>query len=156
MKTTSFLRIVPFTAAALGLSLASANAKAPSGRYVIAGQNQQQTVYDTKTRLTWERGFATPLTADAAKERCATLGATLGGSGWRVPTVKELYTIVDLSPMLGRGGDVLIDVQAFGDTPAGTFWTTTPPQSLALFQCVNFGTARNGCNPETNLLRCVR
>jgi hypothetical protein len=150
MKTSTFLRTISLSAAALGFSLATAHADAPAGRFVIGAQGQQETVFDTKTHLTWERTHSDPLTASAAKQRCAAFGP-----GWRVPTVKELYTIVDFS-VTGRHGDPLIDERVFGDTPPATYWTTLPPQSLQQFQCVSFFDGTNGCNPEMNLTRCVR
>jgi formylglycine-generating enzyme required for sulfatase activity len=72
----------------------SADANAPLGRYTTSGG----TVYDTKTKLTWQQ--AAPATTYAwadAKTYCAsaTVSSALGGSGWRLPTVKELQTLVD-------------------------------------------------------------
>jgi hypothetical protein len=130
------------------LSLASADASAPKGRYVI----QQQTVFDTKARLTWERSSSDLLTVDGAKARCAKLGATVGGTGWRLPTIKELFTIVDFS--VAPPGP-LIDAEAFPQTPPDIFWTTIPGITLPV-QCVNFASGRNGCSPELNASRCVR
>jgi hypothetical protein len=152
MKTTTGWRIISFTAAALLLSLATAHARAPSGRYVIGGQGQQQTVFDTKTRLTWERSVGDPLTRQAAQDRCAGLGATLGGAGWRLPTIKELYTIMDFSVV---NPTTLIDADAFPQTPPAPFWTTAPGNTQ-LYQCVSFFDGRNGCFFDLNVSRCVR
>jgi hypothetical protein len=140
-------RILSLAAAALALSVASADAKAPAGRYVVSAQ----TVLDTKTNLTWERSFTDLLTFEGASDRCAKLGATLGGS-WRLPTVKELFTIVDYTtPQPG----ILIDTDAFGPGGDGVYWTTKPNGTEPI-QCVNFFSGRNGCEPDLNLSRCVR
>src|SRR5437868_4121788 len=60
------------------------NADAPPGRYVISNG----TVYDTKTKLQWQQSAASSMyTFAAAKAFCS--------GNWRLPTVKELLTIVD-------------------------------------------------------------
>jgi len=68
---------------------------APSGRYTINGS----TVYDPRTHLTWAQAGVYSATYANAKADCASasLSAALGGSGWRVPTIKELLTIFDYS-----------------------------------------------------------
>ena len=66
----------------------SADANAPAGRYTTSSG----TVYDTKTKLTWQQAVAPGTYAWAgAKAYCA--GLNLGGTGWRLPTIKELQTI---------------------------------------------------------------
>jgi hypothetical protein len=127
----------------LVLSVASADAKAPAGRYVVGAT----TVFDTKTKLTWERSWTDLLTYEGASDRCAKLGG-----GWRLPTVKELFTIVDYTaPQPG----VLIDTDAFGPGGDGNFWSTVPNGTEPI-QCVSFLSGRNGCSPDQNLSRCVR
>jgi hypothetical protein len=55
-----------------------------------------------------------------AKAYCASL--SLGGvSGWRLPAVMELRTIVDLTRTSPS-----IDVAAFPGTPSEHFWTSSP------------------------------
>jgi hypothetical protein len=157
IKTTTILSL---SVAALLLGLPLAKANAPAGRYEISAQ----TVFDTKTKLTWERMVDDTLilTADGSKERCSKLGATLGGSGWRLPTVKELYTLVDhnapFDPMDPFGvGSVQIDPVAFPKTTPGQYWGTT---SATTFMCVDFSRGTIDCNnsapPEINSSRCVR
>jgi hypothetical protein len=89
------------------------DANAPPGRYVIANG----TVYDTFTRLTWQQAQApSSYSLPAAISYCATL--SLAGSGWRVPTVKELVTIMDTP-----GGST--DTVAFPATTQSFFRTST-------------------------------
>jgi hypothetical protein len=95
--------------------IASASADAPPGRYVIANG----TVYDTKTKLTWQQA------PSASKYFLADAKAYCSGT-WRLPTVKELLTIVDDS-RINASGMPAIDPVAFPGTPAYGFWSSTPP-----------------------------
>src|SRR4051812_45424482 len=94
-------------------------AAAPPGRYTASSG----TVLDTKTRLVWQQPFApSAMTWAAAKSYCAGLGTTLGGSGWRLPTIKELQTLVDVSVATGPS----IDANYFPNAGTGNFWSATP------------------------------
>ena len=67
-------------------------AEAPGGRYVV----EEGTVTDTRTRLTWQRSpDLTPRGWTLAAPYCSDLD--LNGKGWRLPSVKELLTLVDES-----------------------------------------------------------
>ena len=73
-----------------------AGAEASPTRYTVAGG----TVHDNNTKLTWQ--LTPPSTTFAwpdAQVFCAStaVSGALGGSAWRVPTVKELLTLVDFS-----------------------------------------------------------
>jgi hypothetical protein len=123
-------------------------ADAKPGRYVI----KTETVYDTKTKLTWQQSPATsPFSHSDAGAYCA--GLTVGGLDWRLPSVKELETLVDESRT-----NPAIDKTAFPDTPGKFFWTSS---SVASFpdQAWTVDFNRGGCNffPVTSmeLVRCV-
>lgn len=112
-------------AAGLLLLLAAprwASGDAPVGRYVIPGDG---TVYDTKTKLTWQRTAAAAVQWYPARQACADL-TTLPGTGWRLPTIKELQTLIDFS----RTASPYIDAVAFPNMPAtgngAVFWSATP------------------------------
>ena len=78
----------------------SVDASAPAGRFTVAGGS----VTDNKTKLIWQQ--ATPQTMyswSEAKTYCACGGPGLAGVGWRLPTVRELQTLVDPSRMAIRG-----------------------------------------------------
>ena len=93
-------------------------ANAPAGRYTISGG----TVLDTKTKLTWQQAVpAATMTWVDATNYCRDLGTTLGGTGWRLPTVKELLSLVDYS----QTTNPLIDSNAFPATPTNFFWSST-------------------------------
>jgi|WetSurMetagenome_2_1015567.scaffolds.fasta_scaffold467170_2 hypothetical protein len=96
----------------------------PSSRLeVLAGG----LVRDTLTQLVWQRDGsgtrtgcsgtgALTCTLAEATSYCASLG-----SGFRLPTVKELASLVDLTVTSGP----TINQAAFPGTPAESFWTST-------------------------------
>ena len=100
------------------MPFSAATANAPSGRYTVGNG----TVYDTRTKLTWQQqvGSSSYVHADAASY-CANLGASVGGTGWRIPTFKELLTTVAVTNHIGPW----IDQTAFPATPAGFYWSST-------------------------------
>ena len=96
----------------------TAIANAPSGRYTVTNG----TVFDTKTKLTWQQSVsASPYIYGDASNYCASVGASLGGTGWRIPTIKELQTIVDYAQTAAPW----IDRTAFPATPQHYFWSST-------------------------------
>ena len=115
-------RSVPdlFGVAVLSVGLVTAvvgRASAPGGRYAIV----DGTVHDAKTNLTWQQVVSsTTYTQADAVSYCSTLG--LNGATWRLPTMKELLTIVDLS--VAPPGPT-IDSTAFPGTPGAYFWSST-------------------------------
>jgi hypothetical protein len=120
------------------------------------------TVFDTMTKLTWEQfeGALSPGGADwpTAKTFCAML--KLGGLGaWRLPTMKELFTLVDVSVDAMSTMSFAIDAPAFPNTLSDAFWSSTlapgsPPTAWALRADGSnypFGTATLSMG-----VRCVR
>jgi Protein of unknown function (DUF1566) len=103
-----------------------ARATAPAGRYTVS---QPGTVYDTKTRLTWQQAApSATYTWTAAKSYCGNLGATLGGTGWRLPSIRELASIIDYSQATAP----TIDTNAFPGTPADAyFWSSSAVAGVA-------------------------
>src|SRR5262249_9568805 len=82
------------SARCVGAGLGStAGAATPISRYSFPATG---VVLDNKTTLTWQQ---TPpmstFTLSGALSYCA--GLNLGGTGWRLPTAKELLTLVDYS-----------------------------------------------------------
>ena len=139
----------------------SADADAPAGQYVVtAGGTGNGTVYDTKSKLTWQQTVSsTTYTWADAKTHCAGVGASLVGTGWRLPTIKELVTIVDLS----RATTPMIDPNAFpGTPPSASFWSSSPAAgSPSLAWYVNFGGRAYGSANSSYItnavnVRCVR
>jgi hypothetical protein len=99
--------------------LSRGTARQPTARYNIGVLNGDETVTDLGTGLVWRRApLDATYTFAAAQLQC---GAA--GFGWRVPSVKELQTLVDEEKTAGP----LIDETAFSGTPAGPapFWTSS-------------------------------
>ena len=95
--------------------IAPAFADAPAGRYTI----DTDTVKDEKTSLTWKRavtmmpgGGNVPSLEEASK---------LCSAPWRLPTIKELATLVDESATAAP----FIDLKAFPATPNLPYWSST-------------------------------
>lgn len=143
--------VAAFVAASLG---APVQAAAPGGRYTISGG----TVSDSKTKLTWQQAAPATLYAwSDAKTYCAsaTVSSALGGSGWRLPTVKELLTILDDS----QATPPLIDATAFPGTASGYFWAVSVAAGTASSAWeVDFSSGNTGGFAEatTRNVRCVR
>jgi hypothetical protein len=132
----------------LTLSATSSRGMAPSGRYAISNG----TVLDTKTRLTWQQiaPSQTYTWADAT-HYCHTL--SLNGSGWRLPTMRELVTLVDIRQIA-----LMIDGTAFPGTPAQWFWAATLALSPSNAWAVDFYSGGTGPYPMSTAyyVRCVR
>jgi hypothetical protein len=121
----------------LALAESVADASAPPGRYTIA----QGTQTDLRTNLTWQQTGPGRLDWTAATSYCASLD--LNGTGWRLPTAKELVTLEDWSSTRSGQG----------------YWSSTPdiadPNS-ALGAPIPVG--QMGSLPKTTAVgvRCVR
>jgi hypothetical protein len=134
-----------------------ADANAPGGRYVVTnGGTSNGTVYDTKTKLTWQQTISSNSYAWAdAKTYCAGVGSSLGGTGWRLPTLKELQSIVDYS----QADSPMIDSTAFPGTPSDWFWSASPASyssSDAWFVYFVDGSSSYYHITDTDYVRCVR
>jgi len=113
---------IVWTLCCLSAVLVSARSRADArpGRYVV----RPSTVYDTKTKLTWQQQVApSPLSYAEAQTYCTTL--TLNSLNWRVPSLKELETLVDESRV-----NPAIDRSAFPDTPGKFFWSSATVTSF--------------------------
>lgn len=85
-------------------------------------------VEDTLTGLAWQRTFATAAPWPSAGDYCSSLnsnGGYAGRSDWRLPSVYELATLIDL----GRSQPA-IDTTAFPGTPAELFWWSATADAL--------------------------
>ena len=121
-------------------------------RYVTAGE----TVYDKRTKLTWQRTVSWSLmyTWVDARMYCAEVGTSLIGTGWRLPTADELKTIVDTTQ-----GKPSIDSTAFPLTPPDRFWSSSPVDrspSNAWVLFFDSGQVYSFNRAATSYVRCVR
>lgn len=131
------------------IALRHAAAFAPPGRYTI----QSGTVIDAKTGLTWQRTIPAPnLSWNDAQTYCQNNTAGLPGTGWRLPSVKELQTLVDETQ-----SKPAIDLSAFSFAPSVAFWTSS---SLAggssNWYVVNFAGGGVNFASGAHRVRCVR
>ena len=119
------------------------------------------TVIDNVTELIWQRNVPTEgglgglglYSWASAKSHCA--GLSLGGqSGWRLPTVIELLSIIDASMWIPA-----INTDVFPSTPSAEFWSATPfAGSAGQLWIVGFGSGGSrSVIPSTIMnVRCVR
>lgn len=153
MKLTRTLPVV----VALTLSVA-ARADAPVDQYDTF-LPASTTITDHYTTLTWTRAaVGGPVTPNAAPAVCNTVA--LPGK-WRLPTVRELLTLVDEQPHLEHddAGDTqrFIDPNAFLGTPPARFIAASPDVLNAVW-FVDFGDGTAGVttNGGSYWVRCVR
>ncbi len=67
------------------------------GRFVL--RDGGATVFDRITGLSWQRGApGTPLGWSDAQAYCATNAAQLSGTGWRLPSLRELEGLIEIGP----------------------------------------------------------
>lgn len=133
-----------------------AQASAPKERYAVGAE----TARDTRTGLVWQRGYAvSSATWVSALDHCQKL--FLDGGGWRLPTLKELQTLVDED-----GGSIALDLTAFPSNPAPSasnlevaFWSSSPfagDASKAWTLRFKKGEAATASAVSQAWVRCVR
>src|SRR5258708_25057003 len=152
MITPSFPRFFGRVATVILVTTTFARAAAPAGRYTYTAAST--TVFDNKTKLTWQRAVAqTNIDWASAKSYCA--GLNLGGTGWRLPTRNELVTLVDPSQP-----STAIDPAAFPSTPAAGFWSATAvastPGNAWILTFNTFVSSFSVPTVNGNNVRCVR
>jgi Protein of unknown function (DUF1566) len=125
-------------------------ADAPPDRYTIDAA--AGLVTDRRTGLIWQHpANVSTYTWDQAASYCR--GLRIGGSGgFRVPTLKELMTLIDPTRR-----NPAIDIAAFPNTPSEWFWTASNRASAGP-AAVSFATGGSGFSRATDVLRvrCVR
>lgn len=140
----------------LVLCAAPVLADAPSTQYAQF-TSDDDTIRDTKTLLEWERKSLRQTKQLAA----ASVGCPVN---FRLPTVKELLTLVDEAPHqeyeFGKTVSKTIDQNAFGsytgeDAP---YWSSTPTGTANEFWGVSFkdGTMVRLKNNDLGYARCVK
>ena len=114
-------------------------------------EQPNDSVFDRNTLLTWQRTLLDQeLVWESAKEYCESLK-----NGWRLPSTKELQTIVDETQR-----QPALDTALFPNTPTGLFWTSTPVNKSGLtnyiFVDVRDGTTEEASKDDAHWVRCVR
>jgi hypothetical protein len=132
----------------------AAHAAPPAGQLVVSADGLS--VRDTRTGLVWQRYVdgGQSYTQAGAAAYCATL--ELGAlTGFRLPTIAELLTIVD-----ERRASPALDPVAFPSTFGLTVWSATPDATNAA-NAWTFGFGTTGFSSRTAVtspysVRCVR
>jgi hypothetical protein len=161
-------RLLGVVVVGTGALVVPAHADAPIGSYAqyqLFGP-QDCTIVDKFTHLRWQRY---PSTAGAvslhdAIAYCDSLPDAITycnvGAGWRLPSVKELLTLVDETPHLEyEGGNVYkyIDRNAFPGTPTGSpYWTSSPRLSDYFVVRFDSGTTEHRPSGDVAYVRCVK
>jgi hypothetical protein len=152
MKILAFALCLPAMAMLISVWPSVGQAKAPDGRYTV----NTDTVYDNVTKLTWPRLQSDQLIAWLqASSYCQTLD--LNGTGWRLPTIFELESIIDFSQY-----NWALDPSAFTkpQTPLeDRFWASTQDAfSPTSAWSVDFyhGNSSTQSKTGTFYVRCVR
>lgn len=112
-----------------------------------SGEDRQYETFDARdpvisdrfTKLVWRRSVPSAMTFDEAVNHCAEVGT----GAMRLPSLKELLTLVDEEPHEKYDGEKIvvrmIDRAAFPSTPAEEFWTSSK-SSASKAWTVDFGT----------------
>jgi hypothetical protein len=154
------LRLTPVVLISL-VVVGFAHAATDAPRFSIQGD----TIYDTKTGLTWQRcsvgrqwveragcvGRIKVMTFEDAQRQ--------GDATWRVPTKEELASLIDRNKG-AQGQKPTIDEMVFPDMSLDRlwYWTSTPSDpSLAYYVDFHAGfTYYGGYRSDTNAVRLVR
>jgi hypothetical protein len=132
---------------AVALLTISARADAPAGRFVVS----QGTVFDTVTQLLWQEAPTAPSDFLAAVKQCQGLSLA-GKTGWRLPTMAELHTLVD-----ERRAAPAMD-PSFAPS-AEMVWSKTPyAGGTSVVWGMDFASGHTILRTDTDLgaVRCVR
>jgi hypothetical protein len=121
---------------------------------VATGEEQ-----DVETGLIWQQADSgTTMAFSAAAPYCASLA--LNGHTWRVPSIKELSTLVDETPPISKVSPA-IDTTTFPSTAASTpYWSSSLFDGEAATAhdpwVINFEDGFTEYNQTAALVRCVR
>jgi hypothetical protein len=140
-----------------------ARADAPLDQYGLFNLNSD-VIQDVHTGLQWQRyASTTPVTYDGSFAVCSSLSLDTLTTGWRVPSYKELMTLVDEEPHTEYENGALvekaIDPNAFpGMAVDNSYWTSSlfPAQSGYAY-VINFrtGIPQGDDASFSHYVRCV-
>ena len=146
-----------------------ARADAPGDQYNLFNLNSDA-IQDLKTGLVWQRYPLAGLSFDDAATQCAQLSLDTLTTGWRVPSGKELLTLVDESPHVEYEGGVLVQKWIDGNAFLGPlaspvlayagYWTSSaypvgPPYGYAYTVDFSNGVAQQQPMTTMQYVRCV-
>lgn len=128
----------------------------PSPRYTQVATGEVQ---DVDTQLIWAT-TATTATTDFATAQTTCSGLGLNGHTWRTPSIKELSTLVDEVPPIGKVSPA-IDTSTFAGTAASTpYWSSSlfGGEAATVHDpwVINYEDGFTEYNQTAALVRCVR
>lgn len=122
----------------------------PSPLYVQVAHSEVQ---DVETKLFWvQKSSLTAVSQAAANTYCANLG--LNGHTWRLPSIKEMVTLVDDNPNIQKVSPA-IDACVFSDTPANAWYMTSSSLGSAAW-AINYQDGYTNHSQSVGDVRCVR
>ncbi|HEY3819203.1 MAG TPA: DUF1566 domain-containing protein [Polyangiaceae bacterium] len=163
MKTLQVFRGTLAASAVLVLATL-ARADAPTDQYALFNLNSD-IIQDQRTGLSWQRyPTATAVSFASAANVCQALSLDTLTTGWRVPSYKELLTLVDEAPHVEYEGAALVQKWIDGDAFPGApvtlngYWTSSAyPLTPGYAYSVNFNTGLAEAHSIGNAqyVRCV-
>ncbi len=155
--STSYAWYVDFD---YGYSSNTNNAYSYYVRCVRGGQTTQSltdngngTMTDSGTHLTWQQGEGGAKTWEAALSYCEGLSLA-GQTDWRLPNIKELFSIVD-----DTRDNPAINTTLFPNAISSSYWSSTTPAfftSTAWLVYFNYGLSGSDYKAGSDYVRCVR
>jgi hypothetical protein len=130
---------------------------ATGGSFIVGLATLPNVRFDVGTRIYWQADPATTVTATwlGALNYCKNLA--LDGLTWRLPNLKELSSLVDIS-----ASHPAIDTSVFPGTVSGPYWTSTPvPNRLWEAYTIDFSYGQGSYDDFVNdmviphAVRCV-
>jgi len=145
-----------------------ARADAPGDQYNLFNGNSD-IIQDVRTGLTWQREPSpTAVSFTDAATACQALSLDTFTSGWRVPSYKELLTLVDEAPHVEYEGGILVTKWIDGNAFLGAarspvllygYWTSSAypvmPATSAYSVNFNLGTSQAQSMATLQYVRCV-
>jgi hypothetical protein len=128
----------------------AANGPLPNPLYVQVAHGEVQ---DVETKLIWAQASSlSPVSQSAAASYCTGLG--LNNHAWRLPSIKELSTLVDDNPNIGKVSPA-IDQCVFSDTPANAWYVSSSSVGSAAW-AINYQDGYTSHSQSAGNVRCVR
>ncbi|MBV9948403.1 MAG: DUF1566 domain-containing protein [Myxococcales bacterium] len=121
----------------------------PMPLYVQVGPGE---VEDVQTRLVWTQATnMTAMTPSAAATYCS--GLAQNGHTWRLPSIKELATLVNDNPNIGKVSPA-IDQCVFADTPANAWYISSSAVGSTPW-AINYQDGFTNHSQTSGTVRCV-
>ena len=117
----------------------------------ISRREIPETWTDSETGLEWQTGSGNKMNWEEATEYAKDLN--LNGKGWRLPTIKELFTLIDYTKH-----ETCIKTKKLSCVSSGYWSSTAHAYNTSNAWVVHFGHGYVGSGSKTNnyYVRCVR